>query len=501
MARLPGKPINEANKNFAISNIFALALNKKTLSRPAQRIEAWLISQISPTDKAFVKYRITAKDAAKVLRISQNSSYETLIKVSEELLGHVIKIVEGKQYKQYSLISSSSYHQGEGWCEIKIDPELKPYFLELQKAGGFTLLEFNITQSFKKNYTYPLYKMLKSYLHKNINDFVFDIDVLKLKEILGCSDKYNNYSNFKKSVLETSRIEIVNTSDISFEYTPKKKQWKKVISLTFHIYRKNTKPIIDANYSESKIDPLQNKLNNLGWNGDFSELVNECGYDAIKYYHDNLLITLIDDKRIKDKHDFINTQILLNAKLVYNLQPTKKVKQATSKASSKSELFDELVIIGFSGDIKAFIENVGLNNAKKALEEVKKAQQNSNIRKPGGLIRSKANLYLKQEQAKNKIKQRQEEQREKDITANKQRLSDDKEELKKVYAARVEQGISSSKDEAFTAEFNMFKIDKQNENRYLKDGTKLFDYLNNIKIKSIDDLSDEDLSLFLDWKV
>lgn len=498
MAKQTGVLITKEYGKIAMSNMFAIALHEKPLSRAAQRVEAWLISQIKQNDKAFTKYRIPANIAAEILKQSQNSSYETLNEVATELLKHVIKIKEGKKHKQYSLISSSEYHSGEGWCEISIHPDLKPYLLELKNSGGFTVLDFDIAQSFEKQFSYPLYKILKSYLHKNINDYVIDMEIDILKSMLGCSKSYNNYANFRIDLLDPIKKEIKKKSDISFEYESSKKLKKRVISLKFFIHRQDTHYTADV--TKIELDPLEEKLISLGFQGDFKQLCNEVPYNAIKYYTAVILEDKIKNLKVKNKSEFIYIMITSNAEMIYNMQ-SKSLFVEQEDNEEISVLKNELIAFKITSSV---IDDILKNNEmallKKVINDTRKAVNKGGVDNEAAFFISKLKSHKKAEE----LKQKKDEESKKKVAEKRNallnKLSQFKTELLNIYSTRIESGIVKDTSEAFLQDWNMFKEQEQHKLTCMPDGTTTIDYLNTLRCIKIDDLSNEDLYMFLKWK-
>jgi len=488
----------EENKTLAMSNKFAIAVSKKTLSRPAQKIEAWLISQIKKEDKQFNKYKLTAKTSSNILNLDENNTYKMLIEIAEELISHTIKIKDGNKYKILSLISSAVYHKGEGSFEISFDPELKPYLLELQKSGGFTVLELETAQRFERRFTYPIYKILKSFLYTNINDYNFIIKIDELKDILGCVDKYPNFSNFAVNVLEPSRAEIKEKSDIYFTYKTHEKKRRKILSLQLHIYRKNTPFTADTTIAE--LDPLEEKLNSLGFNGDFQQLCKEVPYEAVKYYTAVILEDKMKRLKVKNKSEFIYLMITSNAEMIYNIQPKSVfVEQEHTKELEliKNELIALKITTSIIDDV---LKSNEISLLKKVLKDTHKAVTKGGVDNEAAFFISKLKAHKKAEELKHKKTEEQKRQKEEEKNALSNKLIQFKAELLTIYSTRIESGIVKNADEAFLQDWNNFKQIEEHKLTCLPNGTTTIDYLNKLKCKKIDDLSNEDLYMFLKWK-
>jgi Initiator Replication protein len=109
-------------------------------------------------------------------------------------------------------------------------PELKPFLLQLHR--DFTKLDMDIFKKLKTASSIRLYQIFKSHTGKNQYKIHFELE--ELKEILGVSEKYQQYAGFKMRVLDEAQQRLSDKTDISFTYE-EIKTGKKVSSLVFHI--------------------------------------------------------------------------------------------------------------------------------------------------------------------------------------------------------------------------------------------------------------------------
>jgi len=409
------KKIPKANANayLAISNKFATAKNHKLLSREAQKLEAWLLSQIRPRDQGFDTYKITASQIVDLFGIRKDYAYKKLNRVSDELLTHIIYIKDGKLERKYGLISSATYHTGEGWCEMSIHPDLEPHLLNLRTKGNFAILELLVSWSFTGIYSYPLYKYLKAFLHKDSDRFDISISVDELKKVLGCFEKYANFSNFCQRVLNPVKEEFIEKADINFNFEVAGRKKKKVISLDIFIFRQEKLPKklqelsdisdkgdlnsldpIDIKHTSIDKDSLEVKLNELGWIGKFDKLLKEVKYEVIDFYFDNLKEELakLESTEINSTQvsEYITGSIKSQAQRYYELFNKPKPPVTNLKESGKkieyTSIEKKLYKLGFVGDVRGYIKKEGEQFIKEVLNSTKlKNQFGENI--PIGILR------------------------------------------------------------------------------------------------------------------
>jgi plasmid replication initiation protein len=104
-----------------------------------------------------------------------------------------------------------------GYIEIKFSEEVQPYLHALQ--GNFTAYYIEQISKFKSVYSVRLYEHSLMVLNKNkTNKDEFTLLISEIKKQLEVTDKYDRFTNFKVRVLEKSKKEINDFSDLVFDY-------------------------------------------------------------------------------------------------------------------------------------------------------------------------------------------------------------------------------------------------------------------------------------------
>lgn len=203
-----------------------------------------------------------------------NGSFYTQIKqAADEMIDRKV-FIEDKENNRFvimGLIGVVKYENNV--LEIKFEPDMTDYILNVK--SNYTNLEIPILMSFKKNYSYRLYELLKSGLYdryrdwsnKDTEEFRMDFDLAELKLSIGVVDttekdvkhelrrgkldletivndvsknkKFENWSNFKYCVIDPAVLEINQKSDIDVRYSLMRSgNGGKVNSVSFFINRK-----------------------------------------------------------------------------------------------------------------------------------------------------------------------------------------------------------------------------------------------------------------------
>ncbi len=198
----------------------------------------FLISRITPQDTEFREYRIHYKDIAKLMNFDGRrrvANKDDVFKMMNNLNTQPIRFTDGDEDVQMVWISKLRYNKPTQEFTFTFDPELKGFLLQLKEH--FTL--YNISNiAYLSGHSTRIYEVLKRHQYKKTP---IVLTIKDLKFWLQIEDKYPEYYEFKRWVLEPSRIETEQYTDIKFTYTEAEKDGKKIVSLLFTIYENDPK--------------------------------------------------------------------------------------------------------------------------------------------------------------------------------------------------------------------------------------------------------------------
>ncbi|WP_054637768.1 replication initiation protein [Thalassobacillus sp. C254] len=189
--------------NALIEASYKLGINEHKIIR-------FVASKIKKTDDDFKTYRISVKEFAKSIGVKGNGYYKEIEKMSYELLKKPLKIKIDDDYIMAPWFSYIRYRDKEGIIELRFDKFFKPYLLNLKEE--FTKYTFDQISELKSSYSIRIYELLKQF--EGIGKREFRVEDLKDK--LGCSDMYKEYSNFKLKVLKVAKKELKRKKRYSF---------------------------------------------------------------------------------------------------------------------------------------------------------------------------------------------------------------------------------------------------------------------------------------------
>jgi plasmid replication initiation protein len=146
-----------------------------------------------------------------------------------------------------SFFSSIEYKKKEGYFEFEISKKLRPFLLQLRE--NFTILDIRNLLYLDSVYAIRMYEFCKEF--ERFKTFEFGVD--ELKETFGLSHKYKNYYDFKKKVLHQARAELMDNSELYFDFE-EIKNGRKIVRLKFTIIKNSKKlPRQDDEQSASQI--------------------------------------------------------------------------------------------------------------------------------------------------------------------------------------------------------------------------------------------------------
>jgi plasmid replication initiation protein len=203
--------MNENIKKLVVKSN-SLVESKYKLTTREQKIILYLISQIKKEDEEFKTYTLPIKKFSEMLGLKGAPKYSEMKKITKNLIGKVMEIKLDKKVHQVSWLSYVVYNEEEGTVDLRFDPFLKPFLLQLRKE--FTTYHLQNIISLRGSYSIRLYELLKQY--ETIKERIFELE--ELKGLLGVDDMYPAYGNFKQRVLIPAKEEIAQKTDLLFDF-------------------------------------------------------------------------------------------------------------------------------------------------------------------------------------------------------------------------------------------------------------------------------------------
>jgi hypothetical protein len=324
----------EFNSNSLVTKSNKLIEANYKLGVMEQKIILCLASNIHPTDSDFKTYTLPIKEFTNLLGLRGTPKYTELRRITKELMQKVFEVRINKKVIQVSWLSYVAYNETEGTIDIRFDPFLRPYLLELKKE--FTSYKLENVVKLKSSYAIRLYELLKQY--EKIQERTFLLS--ELRKILGVEDIYPAYGNFKQRVLLPAQKELEKKTDISFTIE-EIKIGRRVSKVKFVIKS------IKKNINDGKLSLFEENLEEFQLHNSFSKRVRKLGLimgvqitdDMIrtweKFGEENVLLIM---EKIQDRTDIENPIGYIMTVLNSTKGNTKEDQLTNSSSEDKSIL-------------------------------------------------------------------------------------------------------------------------------------------------------------------
>jgi len=308
----------EAKKNSLVTKSDSLIEARYRLSVQEQRLLAIMISDISPDDEDFKKYRYKITDILEWLGIEDKGYYKKIREITRRLLTRVVTIQQDNNTLfQTTWLAGAKYYFNEGVIELTFHPVLKPYLLQLKEC--FTRYALKNVLELKSKYAFRLYELLKQYQAIGIRKF----SLKELRELLGIKEgELKLWIHFKERVLEISKREINSKTDLTIDYKPEK-TGRKITHIVFYVEAKEkVNKIVDK--QELASQELEAKRN-------IKHVINICKqYEGKKVKFNGKIGKFID----------MGTYFIFILEDSHAVVPFEKIKQVIIKGA-KIEICDE----------------------------------------------------------------------------------------------------------------------------------------------------------------
>lgn len=207
--------------------------SKHNLTLTQQKLIAYVISLIKPTDKELKKYEISVADFCELCGIDKNYFYSDFKEVIDDLDSKVIWVETEEKIFKLRWFLKAEYLKKQGKVLLLLDDDIKGYLLGLKE--NFTTYELYNILALKSKYSVILYELFKSYAFQKEKTFAIE----EFKVLMNASH-YTNFKDFRVRVLERAFEEVNWFTDLDVSYEPVKKG-RKVVAIKIFIKKKAKK--------------------------------------------------------------------------------------------------------------------------------------------------------------------------------------------------------------------------------------------------------------------
>lgn len=237
--------VKKSNKVEKRNDLNEVRANHMTIQQ--LRFFAIYLSKINARDISTRKVRFSLDEFQKIMGLGK-LNISSLKSVTTSLLQQVVNVpLEGGGYKSFQLFKKCVVNQDEygAWfVEFDAHDDALPLFFSFKEK--YFIYEVGNVLRLASSNQIRMYEVLKQ--RQKMKQPV-RIELKTLREYLGIKDKeYPDFHDFKRRVLETTKTELENQTDITFSYE-KVTRGRKVIAIDFFI-RKNEKSFPQLSIAE-----------------------------------------------------------------------------------------------------------------------------------------------------------------------------------------------------------------------------------------------------------
>ena len=222
------------NKNNIVKKHNDIILNARyKMSEQGIKLATLLISMVRVDDEDFQEYIIMGKDFKELVNCNSKDTVSIMERIGVELISSKIRIKKDSSNFVTYFAVSYEYALNSGYLKLTIHPELKPYFLKLQK--NFTQYDISNILKLKSGYVIRLYELVKSkyseymHYHPNATSFSFALDLDWMRDHFNVPDSYL-YKDIRVNIIEKAVKQFKEKTDIQFTYK-EIKLGRKVVTL------------------------------------------------------------------------------------------------------------------------------------------------------------------------------------------------------------------------------------------------------------------------------
>ena len=293
------------------------------LSKPAKLFVLYLIA-IMPDDETELREIVVSyKELKRIVNIDGKRRISTLKeaeRMMDELDTNPLRFENAEIRDTVTWFSRKRYYKKRKVWQFRFHEELKPYLLHLK--NHFTMYNFWYTVCLS-SHAIKFYELMKRYEYLG----KCEIPVERQKYFLGIEEKYLEYYEYRRWVLDEVQKELAIYTDIAFNYKPAKKQGRKIISHQFFIEKNIPKvvpePLKRANRQAMLPFKEEQAENTRATAGTLKEQYPDL-FDKLRAWggKENTILGLITAHGIeKILYQFRHTKRMLEEKKITSKQP------------------------------------------------------------------------------------------------------------------------------------------------------------------------------------
>jgi plasmid replication initiation protein len=228
--KCPTMQMEKTKKVAAIANQFIQHARYKLTPRE-QKLILYMATLLRPEHSDFETYLVPVSEIEYILKSDATKKHGSFYERLDELLDSItdkkitfptdftIDGVRLRGHINWVAGAVPKYDEDGVLCvEFGFSPQMKPFLLGLKEK--FTRFEFLEVAKMKSGFSIRIYQMCKAYYFENIRHGrnVMVVSIKDLKFRLGIADKYPDFRNFRRKVLDVAKEEINEKTRLMIDY-------------------------------------------------------------------------------------------------------------------------------------------------------------------------------------------------------------------------------------------------------------------------------------------
>jgi len=184
-----------------------------------KRLLSTIISFIKPADTKFVEYQFSIKEWADLTGKTKENFYQIADSVTDGLMSKLVKIgrigKDGKKaFKKFHVMSTADYDAG--MLSLEISKDMNDIFIQLKDTKNYTHYELVEFVTLTSVHAQRIYEIVKQYQHSKQRKRT--IEIAKLKIMLDIENKYKEFKEFRKYVLNIALTQITERTNLRYKW-------------------------------------------------------------------------------------------------------------------------------------------------------------------------------------------------------------------------------------------------------------------------------------------
>lgn len=189
---------------------------RHSLSTMEQRVFVLMIAKLG-RESEFPVQEVPIREIAYNSDIDGSNVYRAAQDICDSLVDQTVDIHDrsedgNRRYTTYNCFSMCQYEEGKGVIRAKFNEDMAPFLLELKRR--FTLYLVTVFLRLRSKYSTQIYELLK--MRQGVSNLRMSVE--EFRATLGLEDKYKEFSQMKRRVIEQARGELKERADIYFTY-------------------------------------------------------------------------------------------------------------------------------------------------------------------------------------------------------------------------------------------------------------------------------------------